>query len=115
MNRVRDSPPDYLGLHWYGTNASECQQYISFMHDKFGLPVIVSEIASIDRNYDSVHAFTRDMCNWMDGVDWVFEYAFFGCMKDMPDDYVSPAARLMDGNGEFCDLMWKYMSDQPMN
>ncbi|KAK7182136.1 hypothetical protein DPSP01_014059 [Paraphaeosphaeria sporulosa] len=114
MNLVGDARPDYLGLHWYGVEASECQQFISSMHDKFGLPVIVSEIASIDRNYDSVHAFTRDMCNWMDGVDWIFEYAFFGCMQNMPDDFVSPAARLMDEGGNFTDLMWKYMSDQPM-
>ena len=114
MELVQDARPDYLGLHWYGIQATECQQFISSMHEKFGLPVIVSEIASIDRNYESVHAFTRDMCNWMDGVDWVFEYAFFGCMQNMPDDFVSPAARLMDEGGNFTDLMWKYMSDQPM-
>ena len=115
MSLVSDAPPDYLGLHWYGTSSDECKKYITDMHAKFpNLPIIVSEIASISRDYEEVHAFTRDMCNWMDGVEWVFEYAFFGCMKDMPDSFVSPAARLMDEWGNFTDLMWKYMSDQPM-
>ncbi|KAF2184862.1 glycoside hydrolase family 128 protein [Zopfia rhizophila CBS 207.26] len=115
MSLIQDALPDYLGLHWYGTSSDECKQYISNMHDKFpGLKIIVSEIASISRDYEQVHAFTRDMCNWMDGVDFVVEYGFFGCMKNMPDDFVSPAARLMDQWGNFTDLMWKYMSDQPM-
>lgn len=51
----------------------------------------------------------------MDEKDWVFEYAFFGCMSAPADDFVSPAAQLMDPAGNFTDLMWKYMSDQPFH
>jgi len=114
MSLVQDARPDYLGLHWYGIEASECRNFITKMHDEFQLPIIVSEIASIDRSYLSVHAFTRDMCNWMDGIDWIIEYGFFGCMQTMPNQHVSEEARLMDRWGNFTDLMWKYMSDQPM-
>jgi hypothetical protein len=51
----------------------------------------------------------------MDEKDWVFEYAFFGCMRVTADDFVSPAAQLMNADGSFTDLMWKYMSDQPFH
>jgi hypothetical protein len=114
MNLVRDHPPDYLGLHWYGTQTDEAKKYITDMHNKFpGHKVIVSEIASISRDSNEVHRFTQDMCNWLDGTDYIFEYAFFGCMCNMPDNFVSPAARLMNPDGSFTDLMNKYMNKQP--
>lgn len=115
MNLVKGAPPDFLGIHWYGTDASEARKYIEDMHKKYpNYKIIVSEIASISRNGDEVYRFTKDICNWMDGVDYVFEYAFFGCMRQMPDQYVSQAARLMNPDGSFTTLMNKYMTEQPM-
>jgi hypothetical protein len=49
----------------------------------------------------------------MDEQDYIFEYAFFGCMMNMPDNYVSPEARLMNPDASFTDLMNKYMNQQP--
>lgn len=113
---VRASPPDYLGLHYYGTEGADAKKYIEDLHNKFpDKKVIVSEIASISRHQPSVDGFTIDMCNWMDEKDWVFEYAFFGCMTYMPDDFVSPAARLMREDGSFTPLMERYMNQQPMH
>jgi hypothetical protein len=114
LSLVKDSAPDFLGLHWYGNSADEAKGYIDTMHKKFpGHKVIVSEIACISRNHNDCYAFTQKMCNWMDDQDFVFEYAFFGCMKNMPDSYVSPEARLMKPDGSFTDLMNKYMNAQP--
>lgn len=115
MNLVKDSPPDYLGIHWYGTASADAKKYIEDMHKKFPKQkIIVSEIASISRKPEDVNLFTQRMCNWMDDTDYVFEYAFFGCMRKMPDSYVSPAARLMNPDGSFTELMNKYMNQQPM-
>jgi hypothetical protein len=115
MSLVKDCPPDYLGIHWYGTDSSEARKYIENMHKKFPAhKIIVSEIASISRDQKQVYEFTKNICNWMDGCDYVFEYAFFGCMRQMPDGYVSPAARLMKEDGSFTDLMVKYMTQQPI-
>jgi acyl carrier protein phosphodiesterase len=112
---VQASPPDYLGLHYYGTESADAQKYIEDMHKTFpDQKVIVSEIASISRNQPSVVGFTIDMCNWMDEQDWLFEYAFFGCMTQVPDSFVSPAARLMEEDGSFTSLMDRYMNQQPM-
>ena len=115
MHRVKDNMPDYLGLHYYGTDVSAAQKFITDMHNKWPhLHVIVSEIASISRDGKAVVQFTKEMANWMDKEDWVFEYGFFGCMPHRADDFVSQEAQLMNPDGTFTPLMKMLQNDQPM-
>lgn len=115
MNRVADHPPDYLGIHYYGTDSNAAIGYIESMHKKFPKqPIMVSEIASISRNYNDVVQFTAKLANWMDQTSWIFEYAFFGCMRKVADNFVSPEAQLMKPDGNFTPLMDKLMHEQPM-
>lgn len=115
LNRVKDHPPHYLGLHYYGTKASEAIAFIESMHRKFPkYPIIVSEIACISREYRDVKKFTVQVTNWMDRQKFVAEYGWFGCMQHVPDNFVSPAAQLMNPDGSFKELMRKLMHEQPM-
>ncbi|KAL8840884.1 MAG: hypothetical protein Q9170_001148 [Blastenia crenularia] len=114
MNRVSDAPPDFLGLHYYGTDGNACIQYLQDMHSRYPQSVIVSEIASTDRNVGSVYNFTVQLANFMDNADWIFEYGFFGCMRQLADGFVSPDAQLMGPDGTFTDLMKKLQWDQPI-
>jgi hypothetical protein len=115
MARVKDAPPDFLGLHYYGADGDAAVKYVEKMHAKYSdLPVIVSEIASISRKKEEVFAFTARVANWMDQTEWVFEYAFFGCMREVADGFVSPEAQLMDKEGGFTELMGKLMMEQPI-
>ena len=115
MNRVADHAPDYLGLHYYGTDGNAAIHFIEEMHAKHPhQPIIVSEIASIARDLPSVMGFTVQLVNWMDKQDYVFEYGFFGCMRKLADNFVSPEAQLMKPDGNFTELMQKLMRDQPM-
>ena len=115
MNRVRDNPPDFLGLHYYGTDGNAAIEHIKSMHERYPKhPVIVSEIASISRNRNDVYHFTAQLANWMDETPWIFEYGFFGCMRQVADSFVSPEAQLMNVDGSFTDLMYKLMWDQPI-
>lgn len=115
MDLVKDCPPDFVGMHWYGTDPNLAIHDIEAMSRRFPQkPIIVSEIASISRDRNQVYEFTKRLCNWMDETNYIFEYAFFGCMRKMPDQYVSEAARLMNPDGSFTDLMSKYMHDQPI-
>ncbi|KAJ9138866.1 Glycoside hydrolase family 128 protein [Pleurostoma richardsiae] len=110
-------PPDFLGVHYYGGggDAAHARAYIESMHRAWPeLPVIVSEVASISRDEREVERFTAELANWMDETEWVFEYAFFGCMTHRPDDFVSPAAQLMREDGSFTPLMRRLMDEQPM-
>ena len=115
MNRVKSDPPDFLGVHYYGTDGNAAIKYIEDMHNKHPhMPVIVSEIASVSRDKNDVYGFTIQLADWMDKTDWVFEYGFFGCMRKLADGFVSPEARLMEPDGRFTDLMFKLMNDEPM-
>ncbi|KAI9789737.1 MAG: hypothetical protein M1835_001462 [Candelina submexicana] len=115
MKKVQGSPPDYLGLHYYGTKGEDAIGFIEKMHNKFPKPpVIVSEIASISRDKNEVLQFTAKTVNWMDQTGYIYEYGFFGCMRKLADNFVSPAAQLMNADGTFTDLMNKLMYDQPM-
>jgi len=115
MRLVDRDPPDFLGVHYYGTNHNEAIKYLEEIHAKHPKqPLFVTEIASISRNYQNVLAFTVEVANWMDSTEWVEEYGFFGCQREVADGYVSPEAQLMKSDGQFTDLMYKLMYDQPM-
>jgi Glycosyl hydrolase catalytic core len=116
MNLVSKDMPNYLGLHYYGTDSHAAMNYLQAMHQKYPhTPIILSEFASISRNYNDVLTFTVQVVNWMDQQPYIFEFGLFGCMRKVADDFVSPQAQLMNPDGSFTDLMYKYMSDQPMH
>jgi len=117
MARVQamGEPPDYLGVHYYGSDESAAIHYIKKMHNKYPeLQVVVSEIASISRSKKEVFDFTAHLANWMDECPWIFEYSFFGCMRHVVDNFVSLEAQLMNSDGTLKYLMYKLMKEQPM-
>lgn len=106
-----DEKPDYVGVHYYTSQdlASEleitnAQTYITGQALKYGIPVVVSEIASTNRDYAQVESFTREMIAWLDGQENVFQYGFFGMSREPADGFVSPAAQLLDQDGNLTDL-----------
>lgn len=116
MSYVSKDAPDYLAIHWYSNDVASAQRYITDMHNKYpGHPVMVTEIACLDRNYNNVLKFTAEMCNWMDKQSWVFEYGFFDFQRSVADSFVSPAAQLMQSNGNFTALGNMYLHEQPFN
>ncbi|KAI0905412.1 glycoside hydrolase family 128 protein [Ustulina deusta] len=115
MSLVSSDMPDFLCLHYYSASADDAIKYIGSMHSKWPkLKVMVTEIACIDRNYQTVLGFTVKACNWMDTTDWIFEYGLFDFQRKVADGFVSPAAQLMDGNGNFTELGKMYVNQQPM-
>jgi uncharacterized protein YkwD len=75
---------------------------------------MVTEIACIDRDYRAVLNYTVKICNWMDQQDWLFEYGLFDFQRKVADSFVSPAAQLMDAQGNFTELGKMYCHQQPM-
>ncbi|KAH6643332.1 CAP domain-containing protein [Truncatella angustata] len=115
MSLVAKDAPDFLCLHYYSTNGNDAIKYITDMHNKWPKPkVMVTEIASIDRNYQSVLGFTVQLVNWMDKQDWIAEYGIFDFQRKVADGFVSPAAQLMDGNGNLTELGKMYVHQQPL-
>ncbi|RYP74695.1 hypothetical protein DL769_003954 [Monosporascus sp. CRB-8-3] len=103
--------PDYIALHFY-TKADEpadkeilvAKQYLKTRHEQHNLPVIINELASTSRDLNVVQNFTTEVGNWLDGQEWVVEYGFFGVSHEPTDDFVSPAAQLLDGDGTWTEL-----------
>ena len=115
MDLVKSHPPEYIGIHYYGTEGSAAKAFLEKVHAKYPQhKIIVSEIASTSRDIHSVVGFTGDMANWMDKTDWIFEYGFFGCMTHVPDNFVSPQAQLMKADGTFTPLMELLNHKQPL-
>ncbi|KAI1758130.1 glycoside hydrolase family 128 protein [Xylaria castorea] len=115
MSLVSSDLPDFLCLHYYSNSADEAIKYIENMHNKWPkLKVMVTEIACTDRNYQAVLGFTVKICNWMDTKDYIFEYGLFDFQRKVADGFVSPAAQLMDANGNFTELGKMYVHQQPM-
>lgn len=97
--------PDFLGLHYYGPHSGPAIQYFTERHEKWPqIPVNISEVACISRDPKEVEVFSKEFAEWADKTEWVSEYGFFGMMKECADDFVSPAAQLMDGKGELNGL-----------
>ncbi|WQF80551.1 Putative glycoside hydrolase superfamily, asl1-like, glycosyl hydrolase catalytic [Colletotrichum destructivum] len=104
--------PDFLGAHYYGGDVGHAKQYIESLWERYQLPLNVSEIASTSRDKAEVVRFTEEMSSWMDEQVWVDEYGWFGCMAHCADDFVSPAAQLMDEEGKFTPLMRQLMGQR---
>ncbi|KAK1700100.1 glycosyl hydrolase catalytic core-domain-containing protein [Colletotrichum godetiae] len=105
--------PDFLGVHYYSGDVEHAKLYLTSMYERYELPLNVSEIASISRDPGKVEAFTEELSGWMDEREWIDEYGWFGCMAHCADDFVSPAAQLMDGEGKFTPLMRRLMGHDP--
>ncbi|KAK7998440.1 hypothetical protein PG989_006480 [Apiospora arundinis] len=82
------------------------QAYFEERRARFDLPVIVSEVACTSRDPAAVDRFTRGLVRWLEepGQGWVIEYGLFGVMREVADGFVSPAAQLLDREGEWTGL-----------
>ena len=112
--------PDYIGVHFYSSQSASgrsevkrAQDYIAGQSFRYnGIPVVVSEIACTNRNYDDVEYFTKEMISWLDAQNWVSQYGFFGMSREPTDSFVSPAAQLLDGSGNLTKLGKIYALNQ---
>lgn len=103
--------PDMLGIHFYTTDGQAvegevawAQNYFTEAHEKYGIPLFVSEIASTSRDPAQVQQFSDIMEAWMDEQDWIVRYGFFGVSREPANDWVSPVAQLMTAGGQWSDL-----------
>ncbi|KAH7041017.1 glycosyl hydrolase catalytic core-domain-containing protein [Microdochium trichocladiopsis] len=112
MSRLSpEEKPNYLGVHFY-TNpdtaaeaeVANAKKYLEDRSSTYGLPLVVSEIGSTSRDATSVQTFTQQMAEYMDSSPSVLEYGFFGASRVPADDFVSPAAQLLNSAGDWTTL-----------
>ncbi|KAH0587346.1 hypothetical protein J132_09512 [Termitomyces sp. J132] len=105
---------DGLAVHFYGTDPQAFIDYLTEMHNAFGLPIWVTEYAC--QNFGGgAQCDEGQVWNWMkttktfmDNTSWVTAYFAFGAMYDMGN--VNPLNQLLGSNGQPTSLGWYYIN-----
>ncbi|KAH8886451.1 hypothetical protein GQ53DRAFT_875619 [Thozetella sp. PMI_491] len=107
---ARGGDVDFYAFHWYGETLGQFYDYIWSAYYQIGAtkPVWITEFASTnwdDNNplpQDHLEDFVRQSVQYLDTLDWVERYAWFGAMRDV--GHVGRNAALLDGNGQLTNL-----------
>ncbi|KAF2172849.1 glycoside hydrolase family 128 protein [Zasmidium cellare ATCC 36951] len=101
---------DFWCLHWYGETLGQFYDYIWSTHHQLDptKPVWITEFAATNWNSDNplprdhVESFARESVKYLDTLDWVERYAWFGPMRDTGT--VGRWARMLDDEGKLTEL-----------
>ncbi|KAL0581171.1 hypothetical protein V5O48_000861 [Marasmius crinis-equi] len=73
---------DFIPVHWYGTGVAGFYDYLWQIHSRFGNRTLwVTEYASTSLNATEVEDFLNQTTVYLDGLDWVERYAWFGYFR----------------------------------
>jgi hypothetical protein len=92
-----------IATHYYGTDIEEFKNYVTYWHDKYNLPVLITEYADQDFNggpqasKDEIWAFMVAATEFVNSQDWIKAHCWFGAMVGMSN--VNPLNTLMNGAG----------------
>jgi len=115
--RAEGSDVDFLCLHWYGVELGQFYDYLwsaRFQVDE-RKPVWITEFASTNWDRDAplgrghVEGFMRESVRYLDSLEWVERYAWFGAMRDAGT--VGRWARMLDDEGRLTDLGRAYRDE----
>jgi Glycosyl hydrolase catalytic core len=109
---------DYLGVHWYGScNFEAFKKQITEWHNKFHLPIIITEFASADWSARDVCSNRHEPCKilefmkkalpWLEQTEWIAGYAWFSFRENFPPGCSSA---LYDSDGNLTALGKYYKS-----
>ncbi|KAK5166935.1 uncharacterized protein LTR77_007664 [Saxophila tyrrhenica] len=112
LRRIRDggSDIDFYCFHWYGETLGQFYDYIWSTYHQLGpnKPAWITEFACTNWQIDNplprdhVESFARDSVKYLDTLDWVERYAWFGPMRDTGT--VGKWARMLDDEGKLTQL-----------
>ena len=103
---------DFYALHWYGETLGQFYDYLWSTYYQLGAdrPVWVTEFAPTNWSVESplgrehVEEFCRESCKYLDGLEWVERYAWFGAMRAGDIGNVGRWAAMMDEGGRLTEL-----------
>ncbi|KAK1752017.1 alkali-sensitive linkage protein 1 [Echria macrotheca] len=108
--RAGGSDVDFYALHWYGEGLGPFYDYLWSTYYQLGADkkVWVTEFATTNWSKenplpkDVVEEFCRESCKYLDTLDWVEKYAWFGAMRD--PGTVGRWAAMLDADGKLTPL-----------
>jgi Glycosyl hydrolase catalytic core len=108
--RAQGGDIDFYAFHWYGETLGQFYDYIWSTHHQLGpdRPVWITEFAPTNWNQgaplpkEHVENFVAEACKYLDTLDWVERYAFFGAMRDTGN--VGQWAAMIDSQGNLTNV-----------
>ncbi|CAA7265847.1 unnamed protein product [Cyclocybe aegerita] len=86
LEACRNCTIDFLPLHWYGTGVEGFYGYIWDVHNTFSrYPIWITEYADTSTNDTEVLNFLNQTVTYLDTLDWIERYAWFGYFRPRPD------------------------------
>ncbi|KAK9420852.1 putative Glycosyl hydrolase catalytic core-domain-containing protein [Seiridium unicorne] len=115
--RAQGSDIDFYCFHWYGENLGQFYDYIWSTYYQLGpeKPVWITEFACTNWNKENplprehVENFARESVKYLDTLDWVERYAWFGPMRD--PGTVGKWAAMLDSDGKITPLGVTYRDE----
>lgn len=106
---------DFYALHWYGESLGGLYDYLWSTYYRLGAgkKVWLTEFACTNWRIEGairrevVEGFARESCKYLDSLEWVERYAWFGAMKDC-GTVGSGAGMMAEGEGELTRLGREY-------
>ncbi|KIM47691.1 glycoside hydrolase family 128 protein [Hebeloma cylindrosporum] len=97
---------DFLPLHWYGTGTEGFYGYIWDVHTQFPqYPIWITEYAETSPNDTVVFEFMNQTMVYLDSLDWIERYSWFGYFRPRPDVHYN----LLRGDGGLTPLGELYL------
>lgn len=119
LARIREggSDVDFYCLHWYGAELGQFYDYIWSTYHQLGpdRPAWITEYACTNWSVEDplprehVENFARESAKYLDTLDWVERYAWFGPMRDCGT--VGRWAAMLDGEGRLTPLGRAYRDE----
>ncbi|SMR51777.1 unnamed protein product [Zymoseptoria tritici ST99CH_3D1] len=115
--RQGGSDVDFWAIHWYGVDLGGFYDYIWSTHHQLGpeKPVWITEFAATNWNEseplprEHVENFARESFKYLDTLDWVERYCWFGPMRNTGT--VGKWARMYDDEGKLTALGKAYRDE----
>jgi len=95
---------DHMAAHSYATSAQETIDYLTDLHNTYGMSIWVTEFAcqnfqgGAQCNEGQVFAFMTKLIQWMDATPWIDKYFYYGVMTAQLIN-INPLNALMNQDG----------------
>lgn len=79
---------DFLPVHWYGTGSTGFYDFLWSIHQDYpDYPIWVTEYADTSNNDTEVYNFMQETLQYLDELEWIEKYAWFGFFRPEPDTH----------------------------
>ncbi|WYZ37646.1 hypothetical protein EsH8_II_001152 [Colletotrichum jinshuiense] len=110
-------PTDFVAVHWYG-DATGLKNHLGALREFYNstapdLKYWITEMALPQQDADATLAMMNESLTYLDGLDYVEGYAWFGAFReDDANEWTGDAVSLFDDDGGLTDLGALYLGGE---